>query len=170
MIVLGEIIYSAEIEAGRLFTAEGKADEAIPLLEQVLRDEPQNAPARFGLGQSLHDCGESDGALAHLNEALRLQPDNVRMLWQLAWILATWPEAAIRIAAQAGMKLKIAAKVDRADRQYFVDKTRQSLSLLSIRRPATNAGASKARNLEGELHPLSAIFNKFKLRRMLLKL
>ena len=29
------------------------------------------------------------------------------------------PDAAIRIAAQAGMKLKIAAKVDRADREYF---------------------------------------------------
>ncbi len=29
------------------------------------------------------------------------------------------PDAAIRIASQAGMKLKIAAKVDRADREYF---------------------------------------------------
>jgi glycosyltransferase involved in cell wall biosynthesis len=29
------------------------------------------------------------------------------------------PDAAIRIAAKAGMKLKIAAKVDRADEQYF---------------------------------------------------
>jgi glycosyltransferase involved in cell wall biosynthesis len=32
------------------------------------------------------------------------------------------PDAAIRIAARAGMKLKIAAKVDRVDREYFADR------------------------------------------------
>jgi glycosyltransferase involved in cell wall biosynthesis len=32
------------------------------------------------------------------------------------------PDAAIRIAAQAGMKLKIAAKVDAVDREYFTTK------------------------------------------------
>jgi glycosyltransferase involved in cell wall biosynthesis len=32
------------------------------------------------------------------------------------------PDAAIRIAARAGMKLKIAAKVDRVDRDYFADR------------------------------------------------
>jgi glycosyltransferase involved in cell wall biosynthesis len=32
------------------------------------------------------------------------------------------PDAAIRIAARAGMKLKIAAKVDRVDREYFASR------------------------------------------------
>jgi glycosyltransferase involved in cell wall biosynthesis len=32
------------------------------------------------------------------------------------------PDAAIRIAARAGMKLRIAAKVDRADEEYFHDR------------------------------------------------
>jgi glycosyltransferase involved in cell wall biosynthesis len=32
------------------------------------------------------------------------------------------PDAAIRIAAKAGMRLKIAAKVDRVDRQYFAEQ------------------------------------------------
>jgi glycosyltransferase involved in cell wall biosynthesis len=32
------------------------------------------------------------------------------------------PDAAIRIAAQAGMKLKIAAKIDKVDEQYFRDR------------------------------------------------
>ncbi|HEY2782325.1 MAG TPA: glycosyltransferase family 4 protein [Steroidobacteraceae bacterium] len=39
------------------------------------------------------------------------------------------PDAAIRIAAQAGMPLKIAAKVDRADREYFSTTIEPLLSL-----------------------------------------
>ncbi|HEX3951256.1 MAG TPA: glycosyltransferase family 4 protein [Steroidobacteraceae bacterium] len=38
------------------------------------------------------------------------------------------PDAAIRIAAQAGMPLKIAAKVDRADREYFTTTVEPLLS------------------------------------------
>jgi glycosyltransferase involved in cell wall biosynthesis len=39
------------------------------------------------------------------------------------------PDAAIRIAAQAGIPLKIAAKVDRADQEYFKSKIEPLLSL-----------------------------------------
>ena len=39
------------------------------------------------------------------------------------------PDAAIRIAAQAGMKIKIAAKVDRADQEYFDEKIKPLFSL-----------------------------------------
>jgi glycosyltransferase involved in cell wall biosynthesis len=38
------------------------------------------------------------------------------------------PDAAIRIAAKAGMKIKIAAKVDKVDRQYFTEKIKPLLS------------------------------------------
>jgi glycosyltransferase involved in cell wall biosynthesis len=38
------------------------------------------------------------------------------------------PDAAIRIAARAGMRLKIAAKVDQADREYFVERIEPLLS------------------------------------------
>jgi glycosyltransferase involved in cell wall biosynthesis len=39
------------------------------------------------------------------------------------------PDAAIRIAAMAGMKLKIAAKVDRVDQLYFNEKIKPMLNL-----------------------------------------
>jgi glycosyltransferase involved in cell wall biosynthesis len=38
------------------------------------------------------------------------------------------PDAAIRIAAKAGMPLKIAAKVDKVDREYFVERIEPLLS------------------------------------------
>ena len=46
-------------------------------------------------------AGSLKSALAHLNEAIRLQPDDVPMLWQTAWILATSPDASVRDGARA---------------------------------------------------------------------
>ena len=34
--------------------------------------------------------------MAHLDEAINLQPDNAEILWQTAWILATCPDSAVR--------------------------------------------------------------------------
>ena len=48
----------------------------------------------------LYERGQSKSAIAHLNAAIRLQPDDVRMLWQVAWILATSPDPAIRDGAR----------------------------------------------------------------------
>jgi glycosyltransferase involved in cell wall biosynthesis len=42
------------------------------------------------------------------------------------------PDAAIRIAAAAGMPLKIAAKVDNVDRQYFVDRIEPMLDAAHV--------------------------------------
>jgi glycosyltransferase involved in cell wall biosynthesis len=56
-----------------------------------------------GLPQHLLDKGPGGAYLAFLG---RISPEKA-------------PDAAIRIAAQAGMPLKIAAKVDRADQGYF---------------------------------------------------
>jgi glycosyltransferase involved in cell wall biosynthesis len=61
------------------------------------------ATVLHGLPQDLLKKGEGGGYLAFLG---RISPEKA-------------PDAAIRIAAKAGMKLKIAAKVDRADQQYF---------------------------------------------------
>ena len=37
----------------------------------------------------------------HLDEAIRLAPDDVPMLWQTAWILATSPDPSVRDGARA---------------------------------------------------------------------
>jgi glycosyltransferase involved in cell wall biosynthesis len=62
------------------------------------------ATVQHGLPQNLLTKGDGGGGyLAFLG---RISPEKA-------------PDAAIRIAAKAGMKLKIAAKVDRVDEQYF---------------------------------------------------
>lgn len=107
-----------------LTTLHGRLDlPELPALYRMFGDVPvvsisnsQRAPlpqanyvatVLHGLPQDLLAKGEGRGGyLAFLG---RISPEKA-------------PEAAIRIAAQAGMPLKIAAKVDRVDEEYF--KTR----------------------------------------------
>ena len=46
-------------------------------------------------------AGSHRAAVAQLNAAVRLQPDDVAMLWQTAWILATSPDPTVRDGARA---------------------------------------------------------------------
>lgn len=69
-----------------------------------------------GLPQSLLPKGHGGKYLAVLG---RISPEKA-------------PDAAIRIAALAGMPLKIAAKVDRADHDYFVSRIKPLLSSSNV--------------------------------------
>jgi glycosyltransferase involved in cell wall biosynthesis len=102
-------------------TLHGRLDlPELPALYRIYRDVPvvsisnsQRVPlpqanyvatVLHGLPQDLLAKGQGGGGyLAFLG---RISPEKA-------------PDAAIRIAAKAGMKLKIAAKVDRVDEQYF---------------------------------------------------
>jgi glycosyltransferase involved in cell wall biosynthesis len=101
-------------------TLHGRLDlPELPALYEIYRDVPvvsisnsQRLPlpqanyvatVLHGLPQNLLSLGGGGAYLAFLG---RISPEKA-------------PDAAIRIAARAGMKLKIAAKVDRVDEEYF---------------------------------------------------
>jgi glycosyltransferase involved in cell wall biosynthesis len=65
------------------------------------------ATVQHGVPEQLLSPG--DGAGGYLAFLGRISPEKA-------------PDSAIRIAAQAGMKLKIAAKIDRVDREYFASE------------------------------------------------
>jgi glycosyltransferase involved in cell wall biosynthesis len=67
-----------------------------------------------GLPKDLLKAG--DGAEGYLAFIGRISPEKA-------------PDAAIRIAAAAGMKIKIAAKIDKVDRAYFEEHIEPSLAL-----------------------------------------
>jgi glycosyltransferase involved in cell wall biosynthesis len=109
------------LDTASITTLHGRLDlPELPALYGIYRDVPvvsisnsQRVPlpqanyaatVLHGLPQNLLAKGRGDGGyLAFLG---RISPEKA-------------PDAAIRIAAKAGMKLKIAAKVDRVDEQYF---------------------------------------------------
>ena len=92
-----------------------------------------------------HDRDRSDPALTHLDEALRLQPDNVSMLRQTAWILATSPDATVRngpravelATRRAAFRRPGAARVRRAGRRAGRNRriSRRPSTRPSTRRP-----------------------------------
>jgi glycosyltransferase involved in cell wall biosynthesis len=74
------------------------------------------ATIHHGLPQNLLRKGPGGGYLAFLG---RISPEKA-------------PDAAIRIAAQAGMPLKIAAKVDKVDQEYFETKIEPLLATADV--------------------------------------
>ncbi len=55
--------------AGRALQAQGRATEAVPLLERALDGDPGRAEVRFALGQCFFDLGRHAEAVPHLRAA-----------------------------------------------------------------------------------------------------
>ena len=89
---------------------------------------PGDARAHFRLGLALNDLGRPQSALAHLNEAIRLRPDNVPMLWQTAWILATSPDPSVRDGARAVELAKQAIQLSKGEEPHAFDALAAALA------------------------------------------
>jgi len=74
----------------------GRFDEAAPLLERALAENPGAAQLHTGLALAAGALGDPAGAIRHNREALRLTPDHAAAANNLAWLLATCPDASLR--------------------------------------------------------------------------
>jgi tetratricopeptide (TPR) repeat protein len=94
---------SAEVETnlGLALGEKGKADEAIPHFEQALKAAPGMAQAEYYLGELLIMSGHGVDGLAHWREGLRKEPDNLLLLNETAWLLATAQDAGVRNGKEA---------------------------------------------------------------------
>lgn len=79
----------------------GKAEEAIPIFRKLLQANPRMATAHASLGDALLRRGRAAEALAHWRQALEREPDNLAVLIQTAWLLATNADASLRDGADA---------------------------------------------------------------------
>ncbi len=79
----------------------GQADDAATSLSEAVRLAPDWPDAHFELGVVLAAKGDPGEAVGQYREALRLKPDLTVAKNNLAWILATSPEAKVRDGAQA---------------------------------------------------------------------
>ncbi|MGA2243229.1 MAG: tetratricopeptide repeat protein [Verrucomicrobiota bacterium] len=83
-----------------ILVQKGETDKALACLQEALKIQPtpgahaQVAAIRAGQG-------EFPDAVGHYRAVLRLQPDSPDVLNNLAWLLATCPDARIRDGAQA---------------------------------------------------------------------
>jgi protein O-mannosyl-transferase len=79
----------------------GRPDAAIAEFRRVLDAEPDNANAQYNLGVILYERGKRREALSACRKAIAIQPDDVVSMEQVAWILATCPEASLRNGREA---------------------------------------------------------------------
>jgi tetratricopeptide (TPR) repeat protein len=89
---------------------------------------PRSFQAQFQLGLILNELGQSEEALAHLNEAVRLQADSVPILWHTAWILATDPDPLIREGARAVELAKQAVELSQGQDLQALDALAAALA------------------------------------------
>ena len=86
---------------GLILLRDGQIQEAIAHFQRALAIQPNNAPAHRHLAQAFVLVADTSEAVQHYQAALAIQPDDVPTLNNLAWILATCPQASIRNGAEA---------------------------------------------------------------------
>lgn len=93
--------FEARFNLALLRVKRGETAEAIREFEEAVRLRPELTEPRVGLARTLGQAGRVTEATAALREGLTQQPDDVAMLEQLAWILATNPSDTARRGAEA---------------------------------------------------------------------
>jgi Flp pilus assembly protein TadD len=78
-----------------------ESERAIAHWEERLRENPEDVPARNNLGVLLFQNGRVIEAMAHWQQSLEMYPDDGNAQNNLAWVLATYPDPAMRDAAKA---------------------------------------------------------------------
>ncbi len=97
-------------DLGRVLAEKGETEEAILQWQATLKLDPAFARAHTSLGTALYSKGRTAEALAHWREGIRLLPEDFPALRQMAWVLATCPEASVRNGAEA---LELAQRAER---------------------------------------------------------
>ena len=94
---------SADIQndLGAALAERGRIDEAIPHFEQALQIAPHMVKAQYYLGLALVTKGQATEGLAQWRNALQQDPDNLRILNDAAWLMATSPDPALRDGKEA---------------------------------------------------------------------
>jgi tetratricopeptide (TPR) repeat protein len=94
-------IAAAHNNLGHILAGRGQLDEAIAHYHKALQIQPGHVNAQRNLAAALSEREELLKSLAERREALRLRPYDVVLLNDVAWMLATSPNASVRNGAEA---------------------------------------------------------------------
>ena len=86
---------------GRLLAFQGRPGEAADHLQRAIAIKPTYPEAHYSLAQVFAAQGRVSDAIGHYRTALAFMPDWLPALNDLAWILATHPDAGVRDSRQA---------------------------------------------------------------------
>jgi tetratricopeptide (TPR) repeat protein len=92
---------SVHSSLGVFYLEMGQVSESLAHLQTALEIEPNFADAHYNLGNTYLQMGRAGEALVHYNKALEINPNDIEALNNMAWILATSPDALTRDGAKA---------------------------------------------------------------------
>ena len=96
-----------QLNAARAFMQSGKTTDAIPLLEALIQQDPNNIEANYLLGNARYRMGDRDGAMTSYRQAIRINPFAVEPHGNLGSLLAAagqWDEAIAELNAALRLK------------------------------------------------------------------
>jgi tetratricopeptide (TPR) repeat protein len=91
----------AQNNLGIVLLQRGRLGEAIEHLEKAEEINPRNTQTYYNLGAAFYLQGKVTKALAEWRAGLHLDPEDLPLLSQAAWVLATNPQASIRNGSEA---------------------------------------------------------------------
>ena len=94
-------LVEAHYNLGLALFQKGQLDSAIAHFAKVLEIQPDLADAHANLGTVFLQKGQVAEAMVHFQKVLELQPQNIQVLNNLAWMLATSPDASVRNGTRA---------------------------------------------------------------------
>ena len=145
---------NAHYNLGNALLQLGQTEEAVAEYRETVRINPADADAHLNLGRTLFQQGQADGAIAHAGKALELQPGNFFIKSDLAWMLATAPQAPLRNGVKA-LELAMSARqasggknpvilhtlaAAQAETGQFADAVQTAQNALQLAEAQSNAG------------------------------
>ena len=92
---------SATLQLAAVYAIEGKTETAIEVYDKVLEADPTSWMAFRGRGDLQLNLGKQREAIADYEKALEVKEDDSGVLNNLAWVLATSPDEALRDGKRA---------------------------------------------------------------------
>jgi protein O-mannosyl-transferase len=92
---------SAHSSLGVVLLEMGQPEDSLAHLQAAVKIDPENGEAHYNLGNTFLQMGRASEAVAEYERALKINPDDNEALNNMAWVLATWPDALTRDGAKA---------------------------------------------------------------------
>jgi tetratricopeptide (TPR) repeat protein len=83
------------------YAADSRPRKAIEMLDRILEEETKNADALRARGDALLSVGKHAEAIKDYTAALEIEPEDTGVLNNLAWVLSTSPQDAVRNGKRA---------------------------------------------------------------------
>jgi tetratricopeptide (TPR) repeat protein len=111
---------TAQCDLALALSAQGRLDEALQACQTVLKYHPQDPQVHRLLGDLFTKQGKWAEAIAEYQITLQLHPDQLVDLNNLAWLLATAPDATLRDGTEAVRLAESACRLTQYQRPLFL--------------------------------------------------